>query len=302
MENTPEAPNSIIINRETGAAKRLGQKAPVTHRLQKLIDQTVSNGYVIIPNAFTDAEVEEAKTELQRLASSPEAGPAVSGGRNKFEGLRTNRIYALLNKSRVFDKFALHPDVIGLNEYFLDQGFLLNAFHSINIQPGEAPQTIHHDDGFITIPRPHRPFGTAIMVALDSYTKTNGATVVVPKSHTWDSSRVPTPDEAEPVIMEKGSVVYFLGTLWHGGGKNVSDKERRALTVQYCQPWVRPLENQILAVDWEKLNEIPPRLVDMLGYQVGAPFVGYVDGISPRRAVERKMREKHAVDGYNTKL
>ncbi|KAG5742693.1 hypothetical protein H9Q70_014575 [Fusarium xylarioides] len=302
MERKPEAPNSIIINRETGAAKRLGERTPVTPHLQKLIDETVLNGYVIIPNAFTDAEVEEAKTELQRLASSPEAGPAVSGGRNRFEGLRTNRIYALLNKSRVFDKFVLHPDILGLNEYFLDQGFLLNAFHSINIQPGEAPQTIHHDDGFITIPRPHRPFGTAIMIALDSYTKTNGATVVVPKSHTWDSNRVPTPEEAQPVIMEKGSVVYFLGTLWHGGGKNVSEKERRALTVQYCQPWVRPLENQILAVDWEKLNDIPPRLVYMLGYQVGAPFVGYVDGISPRRAVERKMRAKQAVNSYNTKL
>ncbi|EXL93794.1 hypothetical protein NOF04DRAFT_13499 [Fusarium oxysporum II5] len=298
----PEAPNSII-NRETGAEKRLGHKsATINPHLQKLIDQTLLNGYVVIPNAFTNAEVEEANTELRRLASSPHAGPAVSGGRNKFEGLRTNRIYALLNKSRVFDKFVLHPDVLGLNEYFLDQGFLLNAFHSINIQPGEAPQTIHHDDGFITIPRPHRPFGTAIMVALDSYTKTNGATVVVPKSHTWDSSHVPTPGEAEPVIMERGSLVYFLGTLWHGGGKNVSEKERRALTVQYCQPWVRPLENQILAVDWEKLDELPPRLVDMLGYQVGAPFVGYVDGISPRRAVERKMRATEAGNGFTTKL
>ncbi|KAK2678664.1 hypothetical protein RAB80_007404 [Fusarium oxysporum f. sp. vasinfectum] len=253
----PEAPNSII-NRETGAEKRLGHKSTtVNPHLQKLIDQTLLNGYVVIPNAFTNAEVEEANTELRRLASSPHAGPAVSGGRNKFEGLRTNRIYALLNKSRVFDKFVLHPDVLGLNEYFLDQGFLLNAFHSINIQPGEAPQTIHHDDGFITIPRPHRPFGTAIMVALDSYTKTNGATVVVPKSHTWDSSHVPTPGEAEPVIMERGSLVYFL-----------------ALTVQYCQPWVRPLENQILAVDWEKLDELPPRLVDMLGYQMQEPGYG----------------------------
>lgn len=160
MESMPEAPNSTIINRETGAAKRLGRKAPVTPHLQKLIDETLLNGYVIIPNAFTNDEVEQANTELRRLASSPEAGPAVSGGRNRFEGLRTNRIYALLNKSRVFDKFVLHPDILGLNDYFLDRGFLLNAFHSIIIQPGEAPQTIHHDDGFITIPRPHRPFGT----------------------------------------------------------------------------------------------------------------------------------------------
>lgn len=81
-------------------------------------------------------------------------------------------------------------------------------------------------------------------------------------------------------------MVYFLGTVWYRGGKNVSEKERRALTVQYCQPCVRPLENQIRVVDWERLNEIPPRLVDMLGHKVRAPFLGYGDGISPRRAVK----------------
>lgn len=127
------------------------------------------------------------------------------------------------------------------------------------------------------------------MVALDAYTETNGSTVVVPKSHTWGAERVPSRSEAVSVVMPKGSVVYFLGTLWHGGGKNTSDKERRALTVQYCQPWVRQLENQFLAVDFEKLKEIPSRLVDMMGYQVGAPFVGYADGISPRKAVERHL-------------
>ena len=52
---------------------------------------------------------------------------------------------------------------------------------------------------------------------------------------------------------------------------------------------MRQLENQILAVDWEKLDEIPPRLVDMLGYKVGRPFVGYVDGRSPRAAVSQLL-------------
>lgn len=53
---------------------------------------------------------------------------------------------------------------------------------------------------------------------------------------------------------------------------------------------MRSLENQLLAVGWDKLDKIPPRLVDLLGYKVGAPFVGYVDGISPRRAVELLLK------------
>ncbi|KAI1861265.1 uncharacterized protein JN550_010944 [Neoarthrinium moseri] len=285
--------NSSLINQEVGANKRFARtQTPFDDETRRSIAHVIQRGYVVIEHGFSDAEVEEAITELHRIASGEEAGPTAAGGRNKFEGLNTHRIYALLNKSRVFDKFAIHPRVLALNDYFLDPGYQLNAYHSIFIQPGENPQTLHHDDSFITIPRPHRPFGTAIMVALDAFTETNGATVVVPGSHRWGAEPMPTQEQTVPVLMPRGSIVYFLGTLWHGGGQNKSSEERRSLTVQYCQPWVRPFENQILAVDWDKLDIIPDRLVDMLGYKVASPFIGYVDGVSPRRAVARLLRRR----------
>ncbi|PNP60967.1 hypothetical protein FNYG_14305 [Fusarium nygamai] len=71
MESMPEAPNSIIINRETGAAKRLGQKAPVTPHLQKLIDQTVSNGYVPTPLPTTKSKKRKQSYNVLRLARRP---------------------------------------------------------------------------------------------------------------------------------------------------------------------------------------------------------------------------------------
>jgi ectoine hydroxylase-related dioxygenase (phytanoyl-CoA dioxygenase family) len=75
-------------------------------------------------------------------------------------------------------------------------------------------------------------------------------------------------------------VVYFIDTLWHGGGANVSDKPRKSATVQYCQPYIRPIENQILAVDPRKLDEINPKIIDMMGYKVMAPFMGYGESAS----------------------
>ncbi|TQV91595.1 phytanoyl-CoA dioxygenase family protein [Cordyceps javanica] len=254
-----------------------------------LIERTLEHGYVIIPDAFSASEIREAKEELRRLAREPGPGPASAGGRNAFEGYQTRRVYALLNKSRVFDKFPLHPDVLALNDYFLDDGFLVTAFHSIDIQPREEAQALHHDDAYIKIPRPHPPYGTAVMVALDDYTATNGSTVVIPGSHAWDGSRAPSRAEAVPVVMPAGSLVYFLGTLWHGGGANRSERGRRALTVQYCMSWMRQLENQQLAVDWERLGAIPPRLVEMMGYKVGSPFLGYCDGRSPRARVAQVL-------------
>ena len=161
------------------------------------------------------------------------------------------------------------------------------------------------------------------MVALDEYTTTNGATVVVPKSHTWDNEKIPDPSDAIPVVMPAGSIVYFLSTLWHGGGRNVSNRDRMALTVQYCQvneffnfplqdaapgltsqkPWIRQLENMMLVVDFDQLDKLPPRLVEMLGYKVGAPFIGYVDGRNPRVAVERMMeRYRHQHKDRDSRL
>lgn len=162
-----QAGNNQRIYNEVGSVKKLKwDAAQVDPNTQKLIDEVVAQGYVVIKNAFTDAEVDEALEELRRLSASPGAGPASTGGRNPFEGYKTHRIYSLLNKSRVFDKFAAHPSVVALNDYFMDPGWLLSVMHSISIQPGENPQTLHHDDGQITIPRPHRPMGSVSRVAL----------------------------------------------------------------------------------------------------------------------------------------
>jgi ectoine hydroxylase-related dioxygenase (phytanoyl-CoA dioxygenase family) len=84
--------------------------------------------------------------------------------------------------------------------------------------------------------------------------------------------------------------VYFVSTLWHGGGANVSDRPRQSATVQYCNPYIRPIENQILAVDPRKLDAIPRQLVDMMGYRHMEPFMGYADGMAPRRAARRMVR------------
>lgn len=133
------------------------------------IEHVLEHGYVILPDCFTKAEAEDARKEIQRLL-----GREPIHGRNNFEGLKTNRIYSILNKTRAFDKFAMLPRVLALNNYFLDPGYLITAFHTITINPGEKAQGLHHDDGYIPLPRPRPPLGAAIMLAFDEYTADNG--------------------------------------------------------------------------------------------------------------------------------
>ena len=101
MTYQPEnLPTSQSFNRQAGSAKKLSRK-PVPPELQGVVDHVIEHGYVIIENAFTTAQTDEAIEELRRLAESPEAsGPAGAGGHNTLEGFNTRRIYALLNKSK----------------------------------------------------------------------------------------------------------------------------------------------------------------------------------------------------------
>jgi hypothetical protein len=68
-------------------------KLPDDPQTQSDITHVLDHGYVILENCFSKDEAEEAKREIARLSGeNPEVG------RNPFEGLKTNRIYALLNK------------------------------------------------------------------------------------------------------------------------------------------------------------------------------------------------------------
>ncbi|MGC7286325.1 phytanoyl-CoA dioxygenase family protein, partial [Mycobacteroides abscessus] len=109
--------------------------------------------------------------------------------------------------------------------------YLLSMLQVINILPGEPAQMLHTDDGFYPIPRPRAALGAATIWAIDDFTADNGATDIIAGSHLWGDK---TPKEADrtPVVMAAGSCVFFLGTLWHGGGANQSDSARLALTAQ----------------------------------------------------------------------
>ncbi|TVY73607.1 Uncharacterized protein LSUE1_G005251 [Lachnellula suecica] len=264
-----------------------GKKDP---SIEPLIAHVLKHGYVILPSIFTPAQVEAANNEVDRLQSADTSGPASKGGRNAFEGFETKRVYALADKSRTFDCFPIDETVLKLNDYFLQPNYLLNSFHTVAIGPGSREQSIHTDDGLIPMPRPRPLFGIGTMISLDDFTAMNGATILIPGSHLWGDDRKPTREEMIPVIMPAGSMCYFLNTLWHSGGANTTDTQRRSLTVQYCQPYIRPYENMTVATGWEDLDSVPKKLLQLMGFST-LDFMGHVDGRSPRAGVEmRKQR------------
>ena len=124
------------------------------------------------------------------------------------------------------------------------------------------------------------------MWAIDEFTETNGATAIVPGSHRWGDDRIPQEQEAQPAVMPAGSVIFYPGTLWHGGGANRSEHSRLAVTCQYCEPWLRTQENYFLGTPPEVVAEVSEDIRRMLGYSIHPPFLGMVNGMHPKRLLE----------------
>jgi hypothetical protein len=236
------------------------------------------DGYVIWQNLLSTEQCREIRETV-----TPWLGHT---GRNSFEGRRTQRIYSVLSRTRVCDRLVDSSRVLAVLDRLLMPNYLLSALQAINIQPGETAQLAHHDDGFYPVPRPRAPLAAATIWAIDDFTADNGATVLIPGSHRWGKRRPNPDDRVLPVVMPAGSCVFFVGTLWHGGGANNTTRERLAITAQYCQPWLRPMEAFTLSISRENARTVSADIRRMLGYSIYPPFVGAVDGLHPLRLLE----------------
>ena len=283
MTNT-EKIKSVLEMQTDLARKHKAYQPDEDESLTALIDQDIEavleNGYVIIDGLLSDIEVDAIRKATLPLLDEC--------GRNSFEGEKTQRVYNVLEQTRAIDALAVHPRITGLLNRLFQPNYLLSQAQVINILSGEAAQPLHYDDAFYLVPRPRPPFGAATVWAIDEFTEDNGATVLIPKSHQYGDEVITDRSKTIPAKMPAGSVVFFLGTTWHGGGQNQSHSSRLAVTCQYCEPWLRPQENFFLELSQETLAALPEQLLSMVGYSIHPPFMGMVNGMHPKRTLKKR--------------
>jgi ectoine hydroxylase-related dioxygenase (phytanoyl-CoA dioxygenase family) len=79
--------------------------------------------------------------------------------------------------------------------------------------------------------------------------------------------------------MARGSVLFYSGSVYHGGGANHSDTTRIGLNITYNVAWLRQEENQYLSVPREVAETLPTELLRLMGYDRGAYALGYIDDL-----------------------
>jgi ectoine hydroxylase-related dioxygenase (phytanoyl-CoA dioxygenase family) len=237
-----------------------------------------ADGYTIIENAIEADLVDALADDLLRLEREHDVKPAG----NSFEGANTVRIYNLLVHGELYERIPVHPEVLPVVEGVLDRGCLVSSLSSIAIDPGETAQPIHADDQLIPIAKPHVPTVCNTMWALTDFTEANGATRIIPGTHTADRS----PDygkeyDSIAAEMPKGSVLVWHGSLWHGGGANRTDQRRVGIAMNYCAGWIRQQENQQLGIPRSIARNFSPRLRELVGYGIYNGLIGHIDKHSP---------------------
>lgn len=225
-------------------------------------------------DAFDVSVADALVDDLRRLERELGIGP----GRNGFEGRATTRVYNLLAHGPLYEQIPVHPTVLALMHHVLGDGCLVSSLSSIAIGPGETAQPIHADDQIMPLAKPHVATTANSMWALTDFTEANGATRIIPGTHTADRS----PEYGQhypstPAEMRAGSILVWHGSLWHGGGANTTDTTRVGIAMNYCAGWVRQQENQQLGIPLEVLRGFSPKLQELCGFGLYRGLIGHID-------------------------
>ncbi len=260
---------------------------------EKIGEILARDGACVVDRVATPERMDRLREEL---APFIEATPP---GRDEFAGHNTRRTGGLIGRSQIARELIEHPLVLGATKQILHRArnFQLHLTQVISIGPGSKAQSIHRDQwafDFFPFPKGYDVQCNTIW-AMSDFTEENGATRVIPGSNTADDRLQFKLEDSEPAEMQKGSVLFYTGSVYHGGGANLSDATRYGLNITYVVAWLRQEENQYLSVPREVCAELPESLLRLMGYAQGAYALGYIDdGLDPIEVIRPELSRTRA--------
>lgn len=208
------------------------------------------HGYCVVPDALPTGLLTEARTALYRAADSDTArGWRQDYGYGKDDHVN-QRIWNLPSRDPVFCDLAEHPVALQFVRALLGWPALLSSMSANITGKGGASMILHADQGYMPTPW-DRPLGVNIAWCIDDFTAENGATCIVPGSHTWNSPKggAELADQLVPVEAPAGSMIVMEGRLLHTNGANTNGQRRAGIFAWYTLPIYLPQENWFLSLN-----------------------------------------------------
>jgi len=240
-------------------------------------------GYLVLPDFVPPAMLDEMRERVEALwaAEGDDAGSEF-----RLEP-GTRRLANLVDKGDVFARMIVMPGILECVEAVLGPDYKLSSLNARSTNPRNLEaQPWHADAGAIADERGYWVCNTIWM--LDDFTPDNGATRMIPRSHTWrrlpePGNRGTLPDE-QLVTGTAGTVVVMNTHMWHAGTGNRTDRCRRALhgfytrsdkpQQQYQKALLRaqtvealsPLQRKVLALDDADNDRLSTATTRMSGF------------------------------------
>jgi ectoine hydroxylase-related dioxygenase (phytanoyl-CoA dioxygenase family) len=268
------------------------KRLPAEAKIEEILAAVSSDGAMILEGALSSAQVEQALAEVMPYVE------ATKTGHDDFSGRHTTRTGALVARSPASREMIMHPTVLGAARQFLApycERIQLHLSQVIRIRPGQEEQLVHRDRWAwgTHLDRVEPQFNT--IWALSEFRKENGATQVVPGSIDWPDARRPEAEEIRYAEMERGSVLLYSGSVFHGGGANVSQADRIGVNMTYTLGWLRQEENQYLSCPPEIARDLAPELQELIGYTLGNYALGYYTPPLPPGEGPESVGPEHAL-------
>ena len=201
-------------------------------------------GYLVLPGLMPPELLDRLRRRIDQLFA--EEGAAAGSEFKQEPGAR--RLANLVNKGRIFEEVILTPEVLDAMAHVLGPRFKLSSVNVRSADPhSPSDQPLHADSAAIVDETGYWVCNSVWM--LDDFTMENGATRMVPGSHTW--RKLPPPEMYDPhpaqqlVTGKAGTVVVMNSHMWHGGTANRTAAPRRAMHVYYTR-WDKPQQQ------WQK--------------------------------------------------
>ena len=208
----------------------------------------------VVDSKVVDAILGELRTPFDEVGRCDESD---------FNGYKTLRVSGILAISPTSAELVAHPRVMEVADGILLAhciNYRIGSLTAIEIHPGETDQSLHLDDGIYPVRMPGMQLQISAMWALEDFTEENGATRVALGSHRdsniSNTAEVQHENNIVQAVMPKGSVLLYLGTTWHGGGANTTDRNRHALFGHY--------RKRMLVFQCDPHDDFPPEWVDRL--------------------------------------
>lgn len=257
---------------------------PATATPEAIAKALERDGCAVVDRLVDPSKFDRITEELEPFTE------ATRDGVDAFSGEHTKRTGALIARSPSARELITHPTVRGTVEQVLGHAtnHQLHLTQIIAVGPGESAQLVHRDQwafDFFPFPSGYEVQCNTLW-AMDDFTEVNGATRVIPGSHRAEDRLEFTEKDTIPAEMEKGSVLLYTGSIYHGGGANRSDRVRRGVNLTYVVAWLRQEENQYLSCPQEIARDLDDDLLRLMGYARGAYALGYIDDLrDPLQAI-----------------